>query len=283
MNTGQSTINTAKKEKYFLSIVFIFILLGVSMINVGAQNKNSSGSRLSCLSNPDPWNKLSYSCSEKELVIPSKDTNIEIIAGGQGAIAVRGWNRNEFKIRILSEAWSDSTDAANKALESISHKFEENKLTGAAPKGDDYRNPWAVSFEIMVPDNYSVKLNTVNGAIYVDDLKGNIIANAVNGAIYLNQVTGKVAARSVNGRVEANISAAVWDGESLDVGTENGDVAVFFSKDFSAQLNTQTERGKIFIQDQIFSLNVYKKTLNEGGKTVTAQSENGNILVYFQK
>lgn len=282
MNIVQSAINTTKKGKGFFLIVSISILLGISM-TYAQQPKNTSGVRLTCLSNPDPWNSLSYSCAEKEVTIPSGSTKIEIVAGGQGAIAVKGWNRKEFKVRILSESWAKSTEEAKKTLESITYKFERNKLTAVFPKSTSYQLPWGVSFEVMVPDVYDVNLSTENGAIYVDNLKGNITADAVNGAVYLNQVGGKVNGKSVNGRVETNIEASAWDGEYLNVGTENGDVAFSFSKKFSAQLNTETEGGKIFIEDKAYSFNVFKKTLNEGGKPVTASSKNGNILVYFQK
>jgi hypothetical protein len=280
MRTVQSTINNKKKAKQIL--VFIFILLGIFMMNAEQPNGKSSGSKINCLSNPDPWNSLSYSCAEKEVTIPSNSTKIEIVAGGNGAIAVKGWDRKEIKIRILSETWAESTEEAKKLLESVSYKFADGKLIGEFSKSATYRLPWAVSFEIMVPNNYDVNLSTGNGAIYVDELKGNISANAVNGAVYLNQVSGKVNGKSVNGRVEANIGVLTWDGDSLNVVTENGDVAVFFPKDFSAQLNTETERGKIFIENQVYSFNVFKKMLNDGGKPITARSENGNILVYFK-
>ena len=242
--------------------------------------KNLSGNRIACLSNPDPWTSLSYSCAEKESIIALQGAKIEVTAGGQGAIAVKSWNRNEIKIRVVSEAWAESTQTADKVLESISFKFDGNKLTGVFTDGN-YNLPWAVSFEITIPENSEINLNTVNGAIYVDELKGNIYANAVNGAVYLTQVSGKVTGKSTNGRVEVKITGADWNGESLDVESQNGDVAVYIPKAYSAQFKSETERGKIFIQNQIYSFNNFKKVLNQGGKPITARSENGNILVYF--
>lgn len=281
MTKTESITNPAKKKNFLLIIVPILVLLGIFMTEFDQPEKISSGFRISCLSNPDPWTSLSYSCAEKETVIAATGSDIDVTAGGQGAIAVKTWNRNEIKIRVVSEAWAKSTETAEKILESINYKFEENRLFGVFPQSENAELPWAVSFEITVPANYNVNLSTVNGAIYVDELKGNISAKAINGAVYLTQIGGKVVGKSTNGRVEAKIIGGNWDGESLDVESDNGDVAVFFPKDFSAQFNSITERGKIFVQDKTYSSNVFKKSLNEGGKPITARSENGNILVYY--
>jgi hypothetical protein len=267
-----------------------FVLLIILIANIMTKNtesetksKKATGNRIGCLTSPDPWNSMIYACDEKETVVPANGTKLDIIAGGQGAVAVKGWDRNEIKIRVVTEVWGNSSESTKSLLNQLSYKFAENKLSGIFSTKENYQLPWAVSFEVTLPNNFDVNLNTVNGAVYVDYLNGNISANAVNGAVYFTEVSGKVYGKSTNGRVEANVKGTAWNGESLKLITDNGDVAVSLPKNFNALLNAETERGSIFIQNQTYSFKNYSKKLNEGGKTITARSENGNILVNYSK
>jgi DUF4097 and DUF4098 domain-containing protein YvlB len=282
MSTTKSTnIKQTKRTVVLLTICFVFF--GGFMKNIDQTNASPQKNRINCLSNPDEWNAMSYSCSEKESVIPVTDSGLAVIAGGQGAIAINVWQRNEIKIRVVSEVWGESETTAKKVLSEANYKIENNRLTATFPKKESYAEPWGVSFELTVPETYNLALSTVNGAIYVDDLSGNIAAQAVNGAVYLNGVSGKVSGKSTNGRVQANLKNLQWEGDSLELFAQNGDVAVFLSKDFSADFSAETERGKLFIQDKTYFLTALEKKLNSGGKPINARSENGNILVYLQK
>lgn len=284
MRYMKSTVSMTKSTKKKSIILFIFIFaLTVICINESDQTRRvMSENKINCVSSPDRWTSLLYSCAEKESIVAANGSRIEVTAGGQGAIAVKSWDRNEIKIRVVSEAWAETDEAARKMLESIDYKYDGKKLLGLFSEEKIYNKPWAVNFEITIPKNYELSLNTVNGAIFADDLTGSLSAKAVNGAVFLKQVSGKVNAKSLNGRVEARISGSSWEGESLNVESDNGEVAVYFPKNFSAQLNGKSGSGKIYVQDKTYSYNTLKKTLNDGGKPITAQSGNGDVKIYFQ-
>lgn len=262
---------------FILAIVFILTVLTMDAFN--QVNKENSESKINCTASPDRWTSLLYSCAEKETIVPANGSRMEVTAGGQGAISIKSWDRNEIKIRAVSEAWAKTDEMAQKNLGLIDYKFDGNKLVGVSSVEKVHENPWAVNFEITIPNNYDITLNTVNGAIFVEGFKGDIMANAMNGAVYLTKVGGKVNAKSLNGRVEVKILDKSWDGESLNIESGNGDVAIYFPKDFSGQLDSRTGSGKIYIQEKIYVYNTLKKTLNEGGKLLTLRSGNGNINV----
>ncbi len=277
----KSKTETLKSIKLLLITLVLIMVGNVMAESEKSESNNQKGNRIVCLTNPDMWNSMSYTCRENETIVPLNNFKLDVIAGGQGAIAVKSWNKNEIKIRVVSEVWGDSLESANKYLEYLSYKFEAGKLLGTFSAKESYQSPWAVSFEITIPNGCEITLNTVNGAIYVDDLNGTISAKAVNGAVYFKEVSGKVAGKSTNGRVEATTQKKEWVGESLDISTENGDAVLFLPENFSANLSTQSERGAIFIKSLKYSLNIFNKKLNEGGKTISAKSENGNILLQF--
>ncbi|WP_018478730.1 DUF4097 family beta strand repeat-containing protein [Pontibacter roseus] len=103
-----------------------------------------------------------------------------------------------------------------------------------------------VNLEIQVPQNFSLKLGTVNhGNLVVRNVNGNFELDNVNGSITLENVSGNAVANTTNGPVKANFLR--WDNKSpMAFSTLNGDVDITLpaNSKFSAKLNS--DMGEIY-------------------------------------
>ncbi len=158
-----------------------------------------------------------------------------------------------------------------------------------------------VNLEIQVPQNFSLKLSTVNnGEILVRNVNGNFELDNVNGPITLENVSGNALANTTNGKVKANFLK--WDNKSpMAFSTLNGDVDVTMpaGSKFTAKLNS--DRGEIYTDFdltkdtkpaqvksgarteggvyRVSTANFVTGKVNGGGAEIMVKSMNGNIYI----
>jgi len=104
---------------------------------------------------------------------------------------------------------------------------------------------WSVSYEVFVPSHSSTNLDTVNGGVSISDVVGNLEFKTVNGGLSLHRVGGYVHGRTTNGGVTIELAGDRWEGHGLDVTTTNGGVNLRVPRNYSAQLEAQTNNGRI--------------------------------------
>lgn len=172
-----------------------------------------------------------------------------------GSVQVDTWDRSEVKVDVILKAGRSKRDA-ERFFENFDVKFDSDNR-GVQVYGEyrgsrrwlSGRNRVNVHFEIMVPREFDLDINTAGGSIKASDLIGDID---------LKTSGGSIRAGNVEGPVRANTS-----GGSITVGNARGDVDV------------RTSGGSITVGETTGS--VYAKTSGGG---ITLERVNGDAEAY---
>jgi hypothetical protein len=217
------------------------------------------------------------------LVAEFDDPGSLVVDGGMnGGIQVEGWSRDAVEVRAKVWANARSEERARELADEVVVELRDGRLYADGPRTG--RNEgWGVSWEIMVPRDTDLDLETQNGGIGVADVAGRIDFRALNGGVHLTGVGGDVVGRTTNGGLHVELDGRRWDGEGLDVETTNGGVTLRVPSDYSARLETGTVNGGIDIE---FPVTVQGRigrrlttTLGEGGPMVRAVTTNGGVRI----
>ena len=220
-------------------------------------------------------------CETRDLTMTAPAGQPLTISGGaNGGIAVHGWSGPNVRIRAKVQSWANSEAEAQKRVKEVTISTANNSLQATAPGQDEH---YSVSYEIFVPRQTALVLNTVNGGISLDNLQSDIRFKAVNGGVSLVSLGGNVTGQTVNGGLNITLSGKKWEGKGLDVETTNGGIHWMLPQDYSAQLSTSTNMGTIRTSMPVTKSGFMRKelvtSLGKGGAPVKAVTTNGGISV----
>jgi len=165
----------------------------------------------------------------------------------------------------------------------------------------DWHNPGyetSFAFELHVPANSRVDLNTVNGGdISVSGVRGGFLVHNVNGSLDIENVAGAGEARTVNGRVKA-VFAANPTGDCT-FATLNGEMNIYFPAALNAVLRYKSFNGAVYsdfdvrplaasstVSDRdngrrvIRSNRFNRGQVGTGGPEITLDGFNGNVYIH---
>jgi len=223
-------------------------------------------------------------CEMREETIATGAVNpLEVDAGQNGGIRVRGWDRPDVHLRARIAASADSEAEARQLVAGVRIVTGGGTIRaeGPASRGE---GGWSVSFELDVPRTAILTLHTHNGGISIGDFQGTAKFNAVNGGIVLSNVGGDLKGETTNGGVTVDLSGDRWDGAGLDVETRNGGITMSVPEHYSAALETSTTNGRISID---FPVTVSGRTnreltttLGSGGAPIRAITVNGGVRIH---
>jgi Putative adhesin len=250
-------------------------------LTLSAQSRNRDRASLSC---DDRYNSDRPSfCEVREETLATGAVNpLEVDAGRNGGIRVRGWDRGDVHMRARVSA-SAGTDAEARALVSgvrIASGGGTIRAEGPAAAGD---GGWSVSFELDVPRTAILTLRTHNGGISIGDFQGNANFHAVNGGVTLTNVGGDIRGETTNGGLTVDLSGDRWDGAGLDVETKNGGIRMSVPEHYSAALETATTNGRISIDFPVTVTGRISRqlttTLGAGGARLRVVTTNGAVRI----
>ena len=219
-------------------------------------------------------------CEVREFSLENRAL-VRVDAEPNGGIRVEAWDRNEISLRAKVQAWSRRGDpreiAGNIRVET------GNTITAEGPDNRD-REGWSVSFQLLVPRNTDLDLESTNGGIRIAGIHGDMDFSTFNGGITLEDVGGAVTGRTQNGSLNVLLSGDAWEGDALDVRTTNGGVNLTIPDGFRANLETGTVNGSfqtdlpITVQGQLRS-NRIRAQLNGGGQPIRISTTNGSVRI----
>ena len=268
--------------RYFLLLV---ILLSVS--SLFAQERKDYKNYEFC---SDNWN---WSNGDRVSAKDLRETTIaapgilNVDAGHNGGISIRGENRSDVLVRACVQAWGKTREEADAVAKSIRIETGSN-VRADSPLGTEN---WGVSFQIIVPRSTNVDLKARNGGISLSSVEGNLRFETQNGGVSLADVAGDVKGRTTNGGVNVKLSGASWRGSGLDIETTNGGVNLSMPENYAARVETGTINGGF--KSEIGSLNVEKDDnesrwnrkkrisadINGGGAPIRVVTTNGGIKI----
>jgi DUF4097 and DUF4098 domain-containing protein YvlB len=208
---------------------------------------------------------------------------LDIDAGRNGGIRVRGWDRGDVLVRTRIEAWADTDANARRLVSGVRVDSGGGRVRADGPDTHDRDESWSVSFEINVPRNAMLTLNTNNGGISIEDFRGTATFHARNGGLSLRDVGGDLKGETTNGGVNLDVTGDHWDGTGLDVETRNGGINLNLPKGFSAQLEAGTTHGRVSIDFPVTVQGLIGRhietTLGSGGPKLRAITTNGGVTI----
>jgi hypothetical protein len=206
---------------------------------------------------------------------------LDVDAGHNGGIRVRGWDRGDVFIRAKIVGYADTDAEARRVVSGVRLATAGGTVRADGPNGG--RDGWSVSFEIQVPRTALLTLNTNNGGIAIEDFQGTAKFRAHNGGVSLINVSGDIRGETTNGGVTINLTGDRWDGAGLDVETRNGGIRMTLPELYSAALETGTTNGRVNIDFPITVQGTFERrlvtTLGAGGAKIRAITTNGGVTI----
>ena len=204
-----------------------------------------------------------------------------------GDVEVRTWDRSE--VRIEGEK-SARTEEELKLIqltieptpERIVVRVKLPKRPGGWFGRSDIRAN--VRFTITVPaDTKLDKVETVNGGVTIDSVRGSIHASSVNGRVKGLGLTGSARLSTTNGGVEAHVTT-LPAGSKLDLHSVNGGVTLRLPKDVAATVNASTVNGGVDCDFPITMSGRIKGsklhgTIGAGGAEINVSTVNGGVHI----
>lgn len=206
---------------------------------------------------------------------------VDVDAARNGGIRVRGADRSDIRVTARIMAYADSEARARRLAEDVRIETGARvRATGPDTRRDEH---WSVSFDLDVPRDARLSLNTYNGGISIEDFRGAATFRATNGGVSLTDISGDIRGATTNGGVTIRLSGDRWDGAGLDVETRNGGVRMSVPERYSAELETGTVNGRVRIDFPIIVRGTIGRhittTLGSGGARIRAMTRNGGVAI----
>ena len=265
-----------------MKALFSAMLLLSSTLLATAQTTAEPEFHISCQENSWGGTRvLKQYCETRDLTLTTAAGQPLTVEGGpNGGIKVHGWDGPNVRVRAKVQSWATSEANAQATVRRLVISTAGNTLHATDPADD---RDWSVSYEIFVPRQTALVLNTVNGGISLDDVQSDIRFQAVNGGVSLANLGGQVSGHTVNGGLNIDLTGRQWAGKGLDVKTTNGGIRWKLPQDYSAQFFTSTNIGSIRTDLPVTKMGMLHReveaSLGKGGAPVRAVTTNGGISV----
>ena len=226
------------------------------------------------------------------------------VENSNGSIEISTWNRNEVGITAYKKVRAGSEEDALKLLESLEidiivHNDEIEVITKYPHSrhrggGDDGFFGWimgkssyisySVSYEIKVPDEFNLDLNSTNGRIEVDGTNGKMRLSTTNGKIIGNDVSGSAKCSTTNGSINVSFRNVAEEDEMSFTST-NGSIKLYLPADIKADVKAKTTNGSVKCDLPITdkygrSKKLLDAEINGGGDlSIYIKTTNGSIKI----
>lgn len=218
-----------------------------------------------------------------------------------GGIELKKWEKSEIYVFVKK------TSRSQAILEKTDVIFEEtrNELRIRVKKKDGWRifggSVANVEIVINTPSPRDISLSTVNGALRIYDIEGNLSVSSVNGDISVYNHIGEIESETVNGSinlygihgklkgetVNGSINAEFIEiGEHVELNTVNGSIRLRIENLDDAEVKAETINGAVNIEEfqkPVKRLTLKKRSvyfiLGEGRKKIDIETVNGSIKI----
>jgi DUF4097 and DUF4098 domain-containing protein YvlB len=199
-----------------------------------------------------------------------------------GGVFATGWDRDSIVVKTRIEAQAGSESRARDIARQVRTVISGSTITVEGPRYNDDES-WSASLVTMVPRRSDLRIETRNGPVTVESVKGTMNLETRNGPLGLRELGGDVRARTTNGPLSISLSGSTWDGSGLDAQTTNGPLTISVPEGYNARLETGTRNGPVNIGFPITVVGRITQDistdLGKGGPTIRAKTTNGPLNV----
>jgi len=226
------------------------------------------------------WTSRRY-CEVREMEIPAGRDVINVDAGPNGGIEIKGWDEDRILIRAKITVWDEDEEDGEEVAADVRIDTDD-VIRADGPRGRHGKG-WSVDYRILVPRKSNLDLESRNGGLSVVDVTGTIDLETTNGGIGLDNVNGEVTGHTTNGGISVALDGNGWEGEGLDVESRNGGIHIEVPRAYSAMLLAGTRNGGI--RSDIRGSRedredgIVRATLGDGGPLLRVMTRNGGIRI----
>jgi DUF4097 and DUF4098 domain-containing protein YvlB len=208
---------------------------------------------------------------------------LNVDAGENGGIVVRGWNRDDVRLRVRITSYARTASEARDLASSVKLTTSEGRVRAEGPQNVRDAS-WSASFEVEAPRNSRLMLNAQNGGLSLADFSGTAELRTINGGVAVAEAGGDIRGRTQNGGISVQLSGGRWEGRGLDLETINGGVYLVVPSNYSAELEAVTVNGGIRIDFPVSGRRTrqIRSTLGSGGPPIRAVTTNGGVTIRRQ-
>lgn len=236
----------------------------------------------------DPWcardggGDRGHYCEVREMTLPPLGAVLTVNARPNGSIKIVGADRRDVQIRAKITANADTDDQAQGLVKQVTVQTG-GSVHAEGPANESGRN-WSVSYEISAPVDQPLSLSSTNGSIAISNVRGQADFTTQNGSLSLTDVAGNFKGRTQNGSVQVSLQGQRWDGEGLNVETQNGSIRVTVPDGFAAHVDSRTVNGRVSIDFPVTVVGEINRRhvttdLNGGGAPMRLVTTNGSVSI----
>lgn len=225
----------------------------------------------------EPWTKTYQLAAGGHVEITNVNGKIELTGGETDKVEV-----NAEKI-----GRGNTPEAAREALKRIEIveqvSPERIRLETKVQRAGFNVGAGEVRYTVRVPVGASVKLETVNGGIEIENVRGRAELETTNGGIAARRIAGALNATTTNGGVEAEVEKLAPEGVQMEC--TNGGLRLTLPKDASADVDARVVNGGISVEGLTIDVQGEQTRrrlegrLNGGGPKVRIEGTNGGIHI----
>ena len=210
-----------------------------------------------------------------------------VLDNTNGSVIVRAWDQPRVHIHATKRVETRDADAAKQALNDlridVTPSANALRIHTVQPKQSEGFFEWiagtnvsaSVAYVIDVPRSLELNVETVNGHIEANGVRGSLRLATTNGRIEAVRCGGALDASTTNGRIEAQL-VEIAPGQHVRLETTNGRISL------AASVDAETSHGSITTEVPISTTGSQSHTLhgtmNGGGRgEVHLRTTNGSI------
>jgi len=218
-----------------------------------------------------------------------------ILENVNGSVEVTAWDEEKVQLIAKKEARASSTSRAQEAVKKVKIEVNQTANSLEIKTYDPFRKRGrgisrllsgdfvsvSVAYTLMVPRKTDLNLETVNGTISIEKVKGAHASRTVNGAIKVNRASGSFEGKTTNGSIKVELEE-VEPSSLVSLKTVNGSVNLSLPPEVRADIRAHTVNGSISTD---FSVEVSGRVsrrrlqgyINGGGAEIDLGTVNGSI------
>jgi DUF4097 and DUF4098 domain-containing protein YvlB len=183
---------------------------------------------------------------------------------------------------------------------SYRHELSDGNLTviGEIERKQNWVRNLKVEFDLLIPKDYNVELNTSGGSLSIEDLVGKLNARTSGGSINVGDIEGDVKLHTSGGSITTdtitgNLDAHTSGGsirvtvdkqltEDAKLTTSGGSITAYLLADMQLDINASTSGGRVksdFEIDGRMKKMSVKGSINGGGPKLTLKTSGGSIKI----
>ncbi len=252
----------------------------------------------------DGANDAKYSASDpvnlRVAVTGQTALSLDNINGPVEVFGVAGLNEIEItgKRTVRSHSQRDAEDQLQYLQISLRDMGTTFVLETEQPGRDDGRE-YEVYYNVLIPDDWDVRIGLTNGIVTIDSVYGNVEVDVTNGNVNLINITGNVNVDLTNGNadlreIDGDVQVGLTNGiiftrmkfapnRNCQLEMVNGNIELHIPKTTSADFTASVANGEITLRDLTLS-NVattprsMSGRLGNGEGRIKLKTINGSIL-----